>query len=215
LICPWQASVIRIARQPAFSATSDFHLTSFTQPSTHEAQDGAATSDLSEILQSAIWRPAAILKGKTMKKKNANNLAKIGARLKLVRSRLRKTQTAMAKDLGISLSHYSKLEVGIGGMSRGLIYTFCRLYNISEAWLVYGEGEPPDIIQDNPASAREPVTETIKRLKNPSDDHAIIAKIITLSEDQDINRLAVDIAKTIDIPLNRAIALLISEKLRR
>ncbi|MGI6353803.1 MAG: helix-turn-helix domain-containing protein [Lentisphaerae bacterium] len=150
-----------------------------------------------------------------MKKKNANNLAKIGARLKLVRSRLRKTQTAMAKDLGISLSHYSKLEVGIGGMSRGLIYTFCRLYNISEAWLVYGEGEPPDIIQDNPASAREPVTETIKRLKNPSDDHAIIAKIITLSEDQDINRLAVDIAKTIDIPLNRAIALLISEKLRR
>ena len=127
--------------------------------------------------------------------------------------RLRKTQTAMAKDLGISLSHYSKLEVGIGGMSRGLI-TFCRLYNISEAWLVYGE-RASGHHRDNPASARNRSPEAIKRLKNPSDDHAIIAKIITLSEDQDINRLAVDIAKTIDIPLNRAIALLISEKLRR
>ncbi len=150
-----------------------------------------------------------------MKKKSANNLAEIGTRLKLIRSRLRKTQTAMAKDLGISLSHYSKLEVGIGGMSRGLIYTFCRLYNISEAWLVYGEGTPPEVIQDNQANVRDSVNETIRRLKNPSDDHAIIEKIVSLSEDQDIKRLAVEIAKTIDIPLNRAIALLISEKLHR
>ncbi|HQL88645.1 MAG: transcriptional regulator [Lentisphaerae bacterium] len=150
-----------------------------------------------------------------MKKKNASNLEEIGTRLKMIRSRLRKTQTAMAKDLGISLSHYSKLEVGIGGMSRGLIYTFCRLYNVSEAWLVYGEGETPAVIQSNQLTGRDPVNETIRRLKDQSDDHTIIEKIVSLSEDQDINRLAVEIAKTIDIPLNRAVALLISEKLRR
>ena len=150
-----------------------------------------------------------------MKKKSANNLTDIGARLKMIRTRLRKTQTAMAKDLGISLSHYSKLEVGIGGMSRGLIYTFCRLYNINEAWLVYGEGTPPEVIQNNNAGARDSVNETIRRLKNPSDDHAVIEKIISLADDPDINRLAVEIAKTIDIPLNRAIALLISEKIHR
>ena len=150
-----------------------------------------------------------------MKKKNASNLEEIGTRLKMIRSRLRKTQTAMAKDLGISLSHYSKLEVGIGGMSRGLIYTFCRLYNVSEAWLVYGEGETPAVIQSNQLTGRDPVNETIRRLKDQSDDHTIIEKIVSLSEDQDINRLAVEIAKTIDIPLNRAISLLISEKIHR
>ena len=106
-------------------------------------------------------------------------------------------------------------EVGIGGMSRGLIYTFCRLYNVSEAWLVYGEGETPAVIQSNQLTGRDPVNETIRRLKDQSDDHTIIEKIVSLSEDQDINRLAVEIAKTIDIPLNRAVALLISEKLRR
>ena len=100
-------------------------------------------------------------------------------------------------------------------MSRGLIYTFCRLYNISEAWLVYGEGNPPDAVQGAVGGAHDSINETMRRLKNPSDDHAIIERIISLTADTTIQHLAAEIAKTIDIPLNRAIALLVSEKLHR
>ena len=55
-----------------------------------------------------------------MTKHDAFNLKEIGARLRTLRAYQRKTQSSMAKDLGISLSHYSKLEIGIGGMSHGL-----------------------------------------------------------------------------------------------
>ena len=138
------------------------------------------------------------------------DLVAIGQRMKLVRARLRKTQANMARDLGVSLSHYSKLEVGIGGMSHGLIYTFCRLFNIDQDWFCYGQGNDPDDLVDpaedsGNASARVPGI-------NISED--LLIRIIEQAIALNTSVLAEQIAKAAQIPKARAIALLIKEKLQ-
>lgn len=138
----------------------------------------------------------------------------LGSRLKLVRNQLGKTQTEMAEKLGISLSHYSKLEVGIGSMGRALAYNFCRMFKVNEAWLVFGEGEPPEMLAIDTSSIWEPLRETFRRLQHPHTDHELISKIINLSNEPALNQLADNIAKTLEIPLNRAMAMIICEKLR-
>lgn len=150
-----------------------------------------------------------------MAKRETYNLTEIGVRLKLIRARQRLTQAKMAQELGISLSHYSKLEVGIGGMSHGLIFALCRQFGISEAWLVYGEGEVPDfslvtngvdipLVEQNDNSSRKLLAE----------DNSLIESVIVLLESNEMRELASQIAQAMDIPVTRALAMLVREKLR-
>jgi transcriptional regulator with XRE-family HTH domain len=150
-----------------------------------------------------------------MAKCESYNLSEIGARLKLIRARQRLTQAKMAQELGISLSHYSKLEVGIGGMSHALIFALCRQYNINEAWLVYGEGEAPDFTlcteDGEPVTANAQLSGAAKLL---SEDSAMIESIIIMLEDKELRELAEQIAQAMNIPSSRALAMLVREKLR-
>ena len=135
------------------------------------------------------------------------DLVAIGQRMKLIRARLRKTQAMMANDLGVSLSHYSKLEVGIGGMSHGLIYTFCSLFDVSQEWFCYGTGEDPNPI--------DPAKETNQAPQNVNSiDDNLLEKIITLTLDEDTSKLAEQIATATHIPNVRALSILIREKLQ-
>lgn len=87
----------------------------------------------------------------------------IGARFRWVREHLPKgvtTQVDVAHDLGISVSHYSKMEVGIDQFSESLARNFCRVYGVAWDWLVSGEGDPWEKADSpimQPAAAR-PVT---------------------------------------------------------
>ena len=139
------------------------------------------------------------------------NLPEIGKRLRTIRAYQRKTQSAMAKELGISLSHYSKLEIGIGGMSRGLAFALCRQFEVPEQWLLYGEGEQPDLAAMTaknttkaaaPAVVPQPISEDV------------IAKIVDIIEQEDIKPLANQISTAMGISRSRAIAMLVKEKLR-
>lgn len=150
-----------------------------------------------------------------MTKREAYNLSEIGARLKLIRARQRLTQAKMAQELGISLSHYSKLEVGIGGMSHGLIFALCRRFGINEAWLVYGEGEAPDfsLVTDDletPAAERSGNNGRGPLAENDS----LIESIVILLENNELRELAGQVAQAMDIPATRALAMLVREKLR-
>ena len=138
------------------------------------------------------------------------DLVAIGQRMKLVRARLRKTQANMARDLGVSLSHYSKLEVGIGGMSHGLIYTFCRLFNIDQDWFCYGQGNDPTDLVD-PA---EDGGNTSARVPGINISEDLLIRIIEQAIAPNTSVLAEQIAKAAQIPKARAIALLIKEKLQ-
>ena len=138
------------------------------------------------------------------------NLPEIGKRLRTIRAYQRKTQSAMAKELGISLSHYSKLEIGIGGMSRGLAFALCRQFEVPEQWLLYGEGEQPDLasmtakntVKAAPAAPPQQFSEDV------------IVKIVDIIEQEDIKPLANQIATAMGISRSRAIAMLVKEKLR-
>ncbi|NLF93211.1 MAG: helix-turn-helix transcriptional regulator [Oligosphaeraceae bacterium] len=70
-------------------------------------------------------------------------MAEISPRLRQVRSVLRKSQREFAALLGISLSHYSKLEAGIGGVSDAVLYAVAAQAGVSPEWLKTGQGLPP------------------------------------------------------------------------
>ncbi len=144
-------------------------------------------------------------------KRDDYDLVAIGRRMKLVRARLRKTQALMAQDLGVSLSHYSKLEVGIGGMSHGLVYTFCRLFGVDQDWFCYGQGGDDQINPIDPALTEE----AEKSQKGPdkiTDEN--LEKIIELAQNDSINKLAEQIASATQTPKVRALSILIREKLQ-
>ena len=143
-------------------------------------------------------------------KRDDYDLVAIGQRMKLVRARLRKTQALMAQDLGVSLSHYSKLEVGIGGMSHGLVYTFCRLFGVDQDWFCYGQGDEP-VNPIDPAVAEE-AAKGQKANEKITDEN--LEKIIELAQNEATNKLADHIASATQIPKVRALAILIREKLQ-
>ena len=142
-------------------------------------------------------------------KRDDYDLVAIGQRMKLVRARLRKTQALMAQDLGVSLSHYSKLEVGIGGMSHGLIYTFCRLFGVDQDWFCYGQGELNEPIDPATNEDEVKVSRGYERLTDDT-----LEKIIELAQNEATIKLAEQIASATQIPKTRALSILIREKLQ-
>ncbi len=79
-----------------------------------------------------------------MIKKSVSEKHEIGHRLKKLRLALSETQQDMANDLNISLSHWSKIEVGAVGLSEGLLYMISHKYGISRDWILQG-GPMPEI----------------------------------------------------------------------
>ena len=157
-----------------------------------------------------------------MSKRESYNLAEIGSRLKLIRTSQRKTQARMAQELGISLSHYSKLEVGIGGMSHGLIIAICHQYGVPEAWLVRGEGETPEISPDTVVAIAKENAAAInchrdlsilsQRLLQEEDE--MLENVVTLLLDDNLKETGAQVAESMGIPLVRALTMLVREKLR-
>jgi|BioPla2DNA2_1021312.scaffolds.fasta_scaffold127436_1 transcriptional regulator with XRE-family HTH domain len=165
------------------------------------------------ISQLSFYNPECTIPVKEsprMLKSNNFNLTEIGKRLKAIRKHLHKTQFQMAKELGISLSHYSKLEIGIGGMSRGLGVALSKHFGVPIAWLLYGEGETPDFstIAMNVAGIESDMT------NRPTVTEDLIAKIIEIIEEDEIKPLAKKIAETTNITYHRALAMLVKEKIR-
>ena len=138
-------------------------------------------------------------------KENAMNndfdLKAIGLRMKTVRTRLHKTQADMAQVLEISLSHYSKLEVGIGGISHGLIHKFCTAFNVDQPWFVYGQGSAPDSI--------------VVANKNTANlDPNTICRIVELVLNKDIQKMAENFSQQFKVDFPHSMAMMVSELLK-
>jgi len=78
-----------------------------------------------------------------------NNLKsrEIGARMRNIRTIHGLRQKQVAEKLSISLSHYSKIEVGLAKASDSFLHKFCSVFGINEHWLKRGEGTPLDDLQ--------------------------------------------------------------------
>ena len=132
---------------------------------------------------------------------NEFDLKAIGLRMKTVRTRLHKTQAEMAQMLDISLSHYSKLEVGIGGISHGLIHKFCTVFNVDQPWFVYGQGNVPDsIIITNTAA--------------PTLTNDIVCRLVELILDKDVQKMAESFSQQFNVDFPHSMAMMVGELLK-
>lgn len=63
-------------------------------------------------------------------------------RLNEIRKILKLSQEEMGKRLGIQKSSVSRLEAGINNITDTMIKLICTEFNVNEAWLRTGEGDP-------------------------------------------------------------------------
>lgn len=63
-------------------------------------------------------------------------------RLKLIRKQLGITQAQMSEELNFTKAYIGMVECGSKPLSDRTIRDICRRYNVSEAWLRTGDGEP-------------------------------------------------------------------------
>ena len=62
-------------------------------------------------------------------------------RLKLLRKSLKLTQEEFAARIGIKRNSYANYEIGRNRPIDAVIFSICREYSVSEAWLRTGKGE--------------------------------------------------------------------------
>jgi len=141
------------------------------------------------------------------------DLTAIGQRLKTLRAYQRKTQSVMANEVGISLSHYSKLEIGVGTMSHGLVLALCRQFNISEDWLLYGEGEEPSLDQLLQVAQRNQQMKAAVMVPDKIPDEVLDEMMKIIIQDG-FKELAEQVAATMKISVPRAMTMLLKGKLR-
>lgn len=65
----------------------------------------------------------------------------VNERFKLIRKELKKKQSEMAEELGVSRSHISNIEAGRERISLTMIKLLSALYDINEEWLLTGDGD--------------------------------------------------------------------------
>lgn len=132
-----------------------------------------------------------------------NQLPEIAPRLRMIRNLLRIPQHEFARRLKISLSHYSKLEAGIGGISDALLLAVAAEAHVDQEWLKTGTGTAPQI----PANKQ-------KQSRTASLTLDQIEQIIRFTENVEIRRLAEKMSHTAGIPLARSLAALVREALQ-
>lgn len=130
-------------------------------------------------------------------------LIEIAPRLRIIRSRLRISQRDFAQRLKISLSHYSKLESGIGGISDALLLAIAAEAQVDPEWLKTGAGKAPSL-----------TAATVKRHRSNLLSLEQIEQIITFTENEEIQYLSEKLAHMTEIPLSRALATLAREYLK-
>lgn len=66
----------------------------------------------------------------------------IGTRMRHVRMIRGLRQKQVADQLAVSISHYSKVELGINRCSGNMLQRFCDLFGVDPEWLARGRGAP-------------------------------------------------------------------------
>lgn len=66
----------------------------------------------------------------------------MGERIKRVRKDVKMNQTDFGQSLGVSQYTVSSFETGRAVPDESIIKLICSIYNVNEAWLRTGEGDP-------------------------------------------------------------------------
>lgn len=128
----------------------------------------------------------------------------IPLRLKELRAKVKLTQKEMAKQLNISHSLYSKLEVGGSRLQSPLAAKICRLFAVSESWLLEGKGTVPEKILPLPVKPEDDMLPSIE----------LIEEVVSLSKNEELRKMAEKIAVEMKIPFTKALTILLNEKIK-
>ena len=134
----------------------------------------------------------------------------IGGRMHMFRNQAKLTQSQFARILHISLSHYSKLEIGRGTIGPKLLQSFRRIH-IPLDWLVDGKGPMPE------AGA---LAEQLQVLATKSDDtpdarqETDLLAILDIALRPDILKLSEEICAKTGVSRNQALAMLVRQVLQ-
>ena len=121
----------------------------------------------------------------------------LSGRIKEIRSGIGATQKKVGEMLGISLSHYAKIENNLAGISRSLASRICNLFKVNSDWLLYGKGQKSD---KNNAFVRDDA----RGMKD-------VEKIVQMVMSE--KRLAGLVSRQMNISLARALTIIIHEKM--
>lgn len=128
----------------------------------------------------------------------------IPLRLKELRAKVKLTQKEMAKQLNISHSLYSKLEVGGSRLQSPLAAKICRLFAVPESWLLEGKGTVPEKILPLPVKPEDDMLPSIE----------LIEEVVSLSKNEELRKMAEKIAAEMKIPFAKALTILVNEKIK-
>jgi len=140
-------------------------------------------------------------------------IKEISARLKQLRQAVECSQAEMAARLNISMSHYSKLEIGVGCLGPKLIDTICRMFAASRDWLLYGCGPKPLCLSVAEAKLSRPAQDIELPQEKPLLTLARIEEVIEAAKRPDLLELAAKISQATETTETKALALLISQLL--
>lgn len=148
------------------------------------------------------------------------NAIEIGQRLRQVRGELGYTQAELAAVLGISLSHVSKLEIGIGRMSRLLLMDILEKTGINKNWILEGHGLPWPSGERPEDKMKTDTDETLDdqypgNVLDRLPDEALMEQIVEAVQNPKNRELAETTAAQLKISETKALALLIRANLQQ
>ncbi len=133
----------------------------------------------------------------------------IGKRMHLYRNQAKLTQTQMARILNVSLSHYSKLEIGHGTIGPKMLQKIQQT-GVPLEWLIDGIGEEPD---GNVLAKRLRALGGIPGFAGPCSEADLI-DILDIAMRPDLLKLSEEISDKTGISRNRALAMLVQQVMK-
>jgi len=124
-----------------------------------------------------------------MDSKNSFDYKSLGERIEIARGR--EKQGVMAKKLGKPQSYVSKIENGSQKPTPEDIFSICKIYSISEKWLVSGEGP-----MEAGGEQNEKAEETDKSIRD-MDEYEAFVKILCSAFERVVREGEGDIRKKI------------------
>lgn len=148
----------------------------------------------------------------------------IGARLKMLRQSQGRDgllQTEMAERIGVTASHYTKIERGRNFVSERLLRDVARECGVSYEWLAYGDG--PQAPAAGESGQGHECAESAAQHSGASPSpgkgtvlhHGDIAMVLRVSRDPEIQEAARVLARALGVGEDEALARVVSAKMER
>lgn len=144
---------------------------------------------------------------------NAGNMKQISERVRFLRSHTRMRQRECARLLHISLSHFAKIEQGIGGVSDSVLMAIATLFNAPFEWVRDGVGEPPSAF--SPCNSSKEMPSDDSRLGEESESlRQQVVQIIGILKKPEVMALAGKLQAALKVSREDALKIIVKSGMK-